>query len=103
LEGTATLVGKLLILIAAGHETSSTLAKKLAVSPRQVNRYVLQLIEAGWQIERVGAWTKQDYYFALRSPKILAGLGRRRAIVHTPGTELGGETALRAAGDLSNT
>jgi hypothetical protein len=25
------------------------------------------------------------------------------AIVHTPGTELGGKTALRAAGDLSNT
>jgi hypothetical protein len=69
-DATATLVGKLLILIAAGHETSATLAQKIGVTPRQINRYVLQLIQGGWQIERIGAWTKQDYYFALRSPKI---------------------------------
>jgi biotin operon repressor len=77
-EGAATIVGKLLILIAEDRETSATLAEKLGVSARQVNRYVRQLIEAGWQIERVGAWTKQDYYFALRSPKISVSLGKRK-------------------------
>ncbi len=47
------LLASYLLLIAAGPETSASLADKLNVSPRQVNRYVLQLIEAGWQIERV--------------------------------------------------
>ena len=70
-ESTATIVGRLLILIVQGTETSATLAQKLGVSPRQVNRYVVQLIEAGWQIERVGAWTRQDYWFVLKSPKDL--------------------------------
>ena len=37
------------------------------------------------------------------SAAICIRAGRTTAIVHTPGTELGGETALRAAGDLSNT
>jgi hypothetical protein len=69
-DSTATLVGKLLLLIVQGRETSATLAKKLNVSPRQINRYVVQLIEAGWQIERVGAWTKQDYWFVLTAPKV---------------------------------
>ena len=75
---TGTLVGKLLILIAAGPETSATLASKLDVTPRQVNRYVLQLIKGGWQIERVGAWTRQDYHFAMGSPKISFPTGRRK-------------------------
>ena len=67
-EGAATLIGKLLLLIAAGKETSTSLAASLGVSPRQVNRYVLQLVAAGWQIERVGAWTKADYWFELKTP-----------------------------------
>ncbi|HEX3654520.1 MAG TPA: hypothetical protein VHV55_01870 [Pirellulales bacterium] len=70
-EGAATLVGRLLLLIAGGKETSASLAKKLDVSPRQVNRYVLQLIAAGWQIERVGEWLKHDYYFELKTPRII--------------------------------
>lgn len=70
-DGAATLVGKLLILIADGKETSATLAAKLSVSSRQVNRYVLQLIAAGWQIEREGEWLKHEYYFELKSPQIL--------------------------------
>jgi hypothetical protein len=70
-EGAATLIGKLLLLIAAGKETSTSLAASLSVSPRQVNRYVLQLIAAGWQIERVGAWTKADYWFELKAPSIM--------------------------------
>ena len=51
-DGAATVVGKLLIAIASGEETSLTLSEQLGVSPRQVNRYVLQLVEAGWQIDR---------------------------------------------------
>lgn len=70
-EGAATIVGRLLLLISQGEETSASLSKKLCVSPRQVNRYVVQLNLAGWQIERVGAWTKQDYHFELRAPRIV--------------------------------
>src|SRR5262249_9198902 len=64
-EAAATLVGRLLLLVAAGQETSASLAQKLGVSPRQVNRYLLQLGEAGWRIERRGVPTHQDYYFEL--------------------------------------
>lgn len=76
--GTASLVGELLILIARDKETSATLADQLGVSPRQVNRYVLQLIEAGWQIERVGVPTHGDYYFELKQPRIVFGKDRSR-------------------------
>jgi hypothetical protein len=76
-QGAATLVGRLLLLISGGQETSISLAEKLGVSPRQVNRYVLQLVEAGWQIERVGAWTKQDYLFELKAPKIVPATSSR--------------------------
>jgi len=71
-DSTATLVGKLLLLIAEGSETSASLAGKLHVSQRQVNRYVLQLIAAGWQIEREGEWLKHEYHFELKSPQILS-------------------------------
>jgi biotin operon repressor len=69
-DGAATLVGKLLLLIINEQETSATLAAKLKVSARQINRYILQLREAGWQIDRVGEWLKNDYYFELKTPKI---------------------------------
>ena len=69
-EGTPSLVGRLLLLVAAGRETSATLATKLGVSPRQVNRYVLGLKSAGWQIERRGVPTHGDYWFDLVAPKI---------------------------------
>jgi hypothetical protein len=69
-EGTASLAGRLLLLIAAGQETSASLAAKLGVTPRQVNRYVLQLVEAGWQIERRGVPTRGEYWFELVSPKL---------------------------------
>ena len=70
-EGTASLVGRLLILIASGRETSVSLADELGVSPRTVNRYILQLIDAGWDIERVGVPTHQDYWIKLKSPRIV--------------------------------
>jgi biotin operon repressor len=70
-EGAATIVGRLLLMIAADKETSATLAAQLGVSDRQVNRYVLQLKEAGWQIERRGVPTHQDYYFELVEPQIV--------------------------------
>jgi biotin operon repressor len=70
-EEAATLVGRLLLLVAAGKETSASLAAKLGVSPRQVNRYVLQLKQAGWQIERRGVPTHQDYYFELVAPQVI--------------------------------
>jgi hypothetical protein len=70
-EGTASLVGRLLILIAGGKETSATLAEKLGISPRQVNRYVNQLQEAGWRIERHGARRRGDIRMELGSPRIL--------------------------------
>jgi hypothetical protein len=69
-EGAATIVGKLLLHVAGGKETSASLAAKLGVSPRQVNRYVLQLREAGWQIERRGVPTHADYWFELVSPRV---------------------------------
>jgi hypothetical protein len=37
------LVGRLLLLVSAGKQTSASLAQNLGPSPRQVNRYVLQL------------------------------------------------------------
>lgn len=70
-EGAATLVGRLLLLVSQGEETSASLSEKLGVSPRQVNRYVVQRNLAGWRIERMGAWTKQDYHFELKSPRIV--------------------------------
>ena len=76
-EGTAALVGRLLLLITQGKETSATLSKNLGVSPRQINRYVLQLKEAGWRIERVGVPTHGDYFFELKQPKIVVATERR--------------------------
>ena len=75
-DAAATVIGKLLIAIASGKETSLTLSEQLGVSPRQVNRYVLQLIEAGWRIERVGVPTHSDYRFELKSPKLVIGRDR---------------------------
>jgi biotin operon repressor len=69
-EPAATLVGRLLLLIATEQHTSVTLAQKLGISPRQVNRYILELVKAGWQIERRGVPTHQDYYFELVEPKV---------------------------------
>jgi hypothetical protein len=69
-EGTASLVGRLLLLVAGGKETSATLAGRLGVSPRQVNRYLLQLREAGWQIERRGVPTHGDYWLDLVAPRV---------------------------------
>jgi hypothetical protein len=63
-------VGRLLLLIADGEETSATLAAKLGVSDRQVNRYILQLKDAGWQIERRGVPTHAAYWFELVDPVI---------------------------------
>lgn len=70
-EGTPSLVGRLLLLIAGDKETSATLASKLGVSDRQVNRYILQLKQAGWQIERRGTPTRGDYWLELVSPQII--------------------------------
>lgn len=70
-ETTPSLVGRLLLLVAGGKETSTTLAGKLGISDRQVNRYVLGLRDAGWQIERRGVPTHSDYYFELVSPMIV--------------------------------
>jgi hypothetical protein len=70
-EGAATLIGRLLLLIADGKETSASLAAKLHVSARQVNRYILDLRKARWLIERHGTPTHQDYYFELSSPQIV--------------------------------
>jgi hypothetical protein len=78
-EGTPSLVGRLLLLVAAGRETSASLAEKLGVSARQVNRYVLGLVEAGWQIERRGVPTRADYWFELVSPRIVLPQEERRA------------------------
>lgn len=51
-EPAGTLIGRLLLLIAAEPHSSVMLADRLGVSTQQINRYVLQLIEAGWPIER---------------------------------------------------
>jgi hypothetical protein len=67
-EATASLVGKLLLLIAAGKETSATLAAKLGVSARQVNRYIVGLKDAGLQIERRGVPTHGEYWLELHEP-----------------------------------
>jgi hypothetical protein len=69
-EGIPSLVGRLLLLVAAGKETSATLSTKLGVTPRQVNRYVLGLKEAGWRIERRGVPTLAAYHFELVYPKV---------------------------------
>ena len=76
-EGTASLVGRLLLLITNGKETSATLAGKLGVSPRQVNRYVQGLVEAGWQVERVGVPTRGNYWFELELPSNILTKARR--------------------------
>jgi hypothetical protein len=83
-EGTPALIGRLLLLVATGRETSATLAAKLGVSPRQVNRYVLGLIEAGWQIQRRGVPTKADYWFELVSPQILLPGKKERSATRKP-------------------
>jgi hypothetical protein len=70
-EGIASLVGRLLLLVVQGKETSASLASKLAVSDRQVNRYILQLRDSGWQIERRGVPRHGDYWFELVSPQIV--------------------------------
>ena len=70
-DAVGTIVGKLLLAIAKGPETSASLAAQLGVSPRQTNRYIVDLIEAGWQIEREGEWLKHDYFFKLTSPKLV--------------------------------
>lgn len=78
-EGTPSLVGRLLLLIAGGRETSASLAQKLGVSPRQVNRYVLGLRQAGWQLERRGVPTHGDYHFELVAPRLVWPPGDKRA------------------------
>lgn len=75
----ATLVGRLLILIASGRENSRSLSKTLGVSVRQINRYVQHLNLAGWRIERVGEWLKHDYFFDLKSPRIVIPTERKSA------------------------
>ncbi|MGO8745047.1 MAG: winged helix-turn-helix domain-containing protein [Thermoguttaceae bacterium] len=70
-QAAASLIGRLLILIAQGKETSASLATQLGVSPRQVNRYIRQLVDGGWQINRAGTPTKGDYWIELRSPRIM--------------------------------
>ena len=77
-EGTASLVGRLLLLIAGGKEPSASLSTKLGVSDRQVNRYILGLKEAGWQIERRGVPTHGDYWFELVSPRIVTLQSREK-------------------------
>jgi hypothetical protein len=78
-EAAGTIVGRLLLLVAAGRETSASLAGKLGVSPRQVNRYVLQLADAGWHLERRGTPTRGDYHFELVSPRVVLGGENPRA------------------------
>ena len=83
-EGTPSLVGRLLLLVASGRETSASLAQELGVSPRQVNRYVLDLVAADWRIERRGVPTHADYWFELVSPRIAAPEARKRRPKRTP-------------------
>jgi hypothetical protein len=78
-EGTASLVGRLLLFISRGKETSATLAKKLKVSPRQVNRYIVQLCQAGWRIDRRGTPTHQDYWIELVAPKAVFPDDKRKS------------------------
>ena len=77
-EGAATVIGRLLLLIAKGKHTTLTLAAELGVSPRQVNRYIAQLVAAGWQIVRVGVPTHRNYWYELQNPQIVAI--RRRSL-----------------------
>ena len=70
-EASAKLIGRLLLLLAGGGQTSATLAEKLGVSPRQVNRYLTQLGEAGWLIERHGARRLGASRLELKSPRIV--------------------------------
>src|SRR3954463_3663412 len=76
-EPVASLVGRLLLLVASGRETSASLAAKLGVSDRQVNRYVAQLHAAGWRIERKGTPTRGDYWFELAPPRLCPPAGDR--------------------------
>ena len=85
-EAAATLVGQLLILIARGKETSASLAERLGISSRQVNRYIRQLIDGGWHIERVGVPTKGDYWFRLKSPKVKLAARERMSAPGEPGS-----------------
>jgi len=84
-EGIAKLVGRLLLAIVKQKHTSITLANELGVSPRQVNRYVLQLVEAGWQIERVGTPTHSDYWFELKAPRIVVSQKKPKKATHDRG------------------
>ena len=88
-EPIPTLVGRLLLLIANGQENSASLAKQLGITPRQVNRYVVQLIDGGWQIERVGKWTREEYWFELKSPRlVLEKAATRESFLRTRVTAL---------------
>jgi len=81
-EPAGTLIGRLLLLVAAEPRSSAILGECLGVSPQQVNRYVRQLVEAGWLIERhklrpVGRSTialKQPFI----DPRVAQALCRRR-------------------------
>jgi hypothetical protein len=79
-EGTPSLIGRLLLLVAVGKETSATLSAKLGVSDRQVNRYILQLNEAGWKIERRGVPKHGGCWFDLVSPKIVVTAPKKRKL-----------------------
>jgi hypothetical protein len=83
-EGAACLVGRLLLLIAAGKESSATLAAKLGVTQRQVNRYLLQLVAAGWQIERRGVPRRADCWLELVAPKLVLGPTKGSKRAQTP-------------------
>jgi hypothetical protein len=73
-EPVGTLVGRLLLLIAAGPKTSSLLASRLRVTRRQINRYVQHLIAAGWRIERHGVRQAGEFSIVLARPHIDPGL-----------------------------
>ena len=78
--GAAALVGKLILSIAKGGTTSIALSRQLKVSPRQVNRYIVQLNEAGWEIERVGIPTHGRYELVLEFPQIRLTRPSRRSL-----------------------
>lgn len=76
-EPAAALVGRLLILVARGRQTSAGLAAALGVSVRQVNRYLRQLAAAGWRVERRGVPARGDYWLELVSPQVILHSGRK--------------------------
>jgi hypothetical protein len=78
-ESSPSLVGRLLLLLTSGEETSATLAGKLGVSPRQVNRYVRELNRAGWHIERRGAKRQGNCRLTLIRPRIITSGSERRS------------------------